>query len=219
MPEMNQNSIEKTVKTWQIVAAVIAATVLWFFLFSPSVKILDFWVMLPLAAGLLSVWAVICGGLPVTWEQFQLKAVGIGAIAALMLYVIFFVGNFSANLLFGFASDQVNSIYAMKSSDSSMLWIALMLLFVSSPGEEIFWRGFLQKWAIGKWGSVAGWLVTALLYAAVHIVSGNFILVMAALGAGLFWGLMAAWLKDNLLPVIISHSLWTFGIFVLWPIR
>jgi len=175
--------------------------------------------MLPLAAGLLSVWAVICGGLPVTWEQFQLKAVGIGAIAALMLYVIFFVGNFSANLLFGFASDQVNGIYAMKSSDSSMLWIALMLLFVSSPGEEIFWRGFLQKWATSKWGSVVGWLVTALLYAAVHIVSGNFILVMAALVAGLFWGLMAAWLKDNLLPVIISHSLWTFGIFVLWPIR
>ena len=94
-----------------------------------------------------------------------------------------------------------------------------MLLFVSSPGEEIFWRGFLQKWAIGKWGSVVGWLVTALLYAAVHIVSGNFILVMAALVAGLFWGLMAAWLKDNLLPVIISHSLWTFAIFVLWPIR
>ena len=172
---------------------------------------------LPLAAGTLAAWAIYCGGVPFEMKQFRLKAVGIGAMAAVMLYVIFVLGNFFAGLLFDFAPDQVGSVYAMKNMSHPVL-ISLMLLFVSSPCEEIFWRGFLQKWAMNQWGNVPGWLIASACYAAVHIVSGNFILVMAAWIAGLFWGLMYLWLKENLAPVIISHSLWTFGIFILVPV-
>jgi len=207
----------KIVKHWQIITALLAAAVFWFFLFSPTVSGVNFWTALPIAAGLLAAWGIYCGGVPFERGQFRLEAVGIGAVAAIMLYVIFVLGYFFSSLLFDFVPGQVGSIYEMKESNSTIL-IALMLLFVSSPAEEIFWRGFLQKWMMNQWGKIAGWLIAALCYAAVHIVSGNFILVMAALVAGLFWGLAYLHLKGNLVPVMISHSLWTFGIFVLFPV-
>ena len=207
----------KKVRHWQIAAALVAAVVFWFFLFSPKVSGVNFWTALPVAAVTLAAWGIHCGGAPLNMGQFRLSAVGIGVVAAVMLYVIFVVGYFFAQLLFDFAPSQVGSIYATKESNHPML-IALILLFVSSPAEEIFWRGFLQKWAMNQWGKTTGWLVTALCYAAVHIVSGNFILVMAALVAGLFWGLMYLLLKNNLVPVILSHSFWTLGIFVLVPV-
>ena len=204
-------------KPWQIITALIAAAVFWFFLFAPVVEGLNFWTSLPVAAGLLAAWGIWCGGVPIRKEQFHWSALLIGTVAALTLYAIFFCGNFFAKLLFDFAPRQVGGIYAMKESNSTLL-IAVMLLFVSSPAEEIFWRGFLQKWMMNRWGQITGWLIASLCYAAVHIVSGNFILVMAALIAGLFWGFLYLLLKGNLVPVIISHSLWTFGIFVLMPI-
>ena len=206
----------KKIEYWQIIAAVAAAAVFWFFLFSPIVPGLNFWIALPIAAGSLAAWAIYCGGLPFDLKQFRLKAVVIGAVSAVMLYVIFAIGFFCAKLMFGFASGEVGSIYSMKEMSNPWL-ISLMLLFVSSPAEEIFWRGFLQKWAMNRWGGVPGWLIASACYAAVHIVSGNFILVMAALVAGLFWGGMYLWLKGNLVPVIFSHAFWTFGIFVLFP--
>jgi len=204
-------------KPWQVSTALIAASVFWFFLFSPTVSGINFWTALPVAAVTLAAWGVYCGGIPLEWKQFRLNTIAIGALAAVMLYVIFVLGNFFAGLLFDFAPDQVGSVYAMKKMSNPVL-ISLMLLFVSSPAEEIFWRGFLQQWMMNRWGQLAGWLIASACYAAVHIVSGNFILVMAALIAGLFWGLMSLWLKGNLVPVIISHSLWTFGIFILAPV-
>ena len=214
----------KKVEPWQVIAAVIAAVIFWFFLFAknsdggPLVPGLNFWIFLPFAAGSLAAWAIYCGGLPFDLKQFRLKAIGIGAVSAVMLWVIFYLGNFFSGLLFDFAPGQVGNVYDMRKMSNPVL-ISLMLLFVSSPGEEIFWRGFLQKWAMNQWGGIPGWLATAACYAAVHIVSGNFILVMAALVAGLFWGLMYLWLKGNLVPVIISHSLWTFGIFIVFPVE
>ena len=203
-------------RSWQIITALLAATVFWYFLFSPKVSGVNFWIILPLAAGILATWGIFCGGVPFELKQFRLKAVGIGAMAAVMLYVIFVAGYFFSKLLFDFAPEQVGSIYAMKKSGHPVL-IALMLLFVSSPAEEIFWRGFLQKWMMNQWGQTTGWLIAALWYAGVHIVSHNFILIMAALVAGLFWGLVYLRLKGNLVPVILSHSFWTFGIFVVFP--
>ena len=206
----------KKAKPWQVAVALVAATVFWFFLFSPTVKGVNFWTVMPVFAGILAAWGIYCGGVPIQRNPLWFQSVVIGAVSAGMLYTVFFIGNFTAKLLFDFAPGQVGAVYAMKGSNSPLL-MALMLLFVSSPAEEIFWRGFLQQWMMSRWGQITGWLIASLCYAAVHIVSGNFILVMAALIAGLFWGLMYLCLKGNLVPIILSHSFWTFGIFIVFP--
>ena len=43
-------------------------------------------------------------------------------------------------------------------------------------------------------------------------------LVMAALVAGLFWSALYSW-RGNLTACIVSHALWTVGVFLLFPIR
>ena len=93
----------------------------------------------------------------------------------------------------------------------------LLLLFIIGPGEEIYWRGFIQNTLSKKMGETKGYIISVLLYAGVHIITGNIMLVIAALVCGIYWG----WLykkEKSLLPVIISHAIWDLTIFVIFPL-
>ena len=96
--------------------------------------------------------------------------------------------------------------------------IFLLLFFITGPGEEVFWRGFLQARLMERWGNLAGFGAATGMYAAVHIFSGNLVLMAAALIAGAFWGALYLWRRDLLLQ-ITSHSLWSAVIFAIFPIR
>ena len=99
------------------------------------------------------------------------------------------------------------------------MWaIALLLFFVTGPSEELYWRGYLQKNLMMRFGQWQGWLLATAIYAAVHIWSFNFMLIGAAAVAGAFWGAMY-WRLKNLAPVIISHSVWSAVIFAVFPMH
>ena len=57
------------------------------------------------------------------------------------------------------------------------------------PGEEIFWRGYLQRRWQERFGAGRGFLFAAALYAAVHAGSGNVMLVLAAAVCGAVLGI------------------------------
>ena len=101
---------------------------------------------------------------------------------------------------------------------TNKVFIFLLLFFVTGPGEEIFWRGFLQNRLMKRWGNSSGFLVATALYGGVHIFSGNLILILAAFVAGAFWGLLYLWKKD-LLAQITSHSFWSAVIFAVAPVQ
>jgi membrane protease YdiL (CAAX protease family) len=89
-------------------------------------------------------------------------------------------------------------------------------MFWIGPAEEIFWRGLVQHELAAKYGAVFGYFVSSLLYAGIHIFALNFMLLMASLICGLFWG--ALFLKyKSVWPGIISHALWDVAIFVVFP--
>ena len=70
-----------------------------------------------------------------------------------------------------------------------------------------------------SWGDSArriGVCATASVYALVHVVSLNPMLILAAAVCGLYWGLLFQ-REQNLIPLIISHSLWDVLIFVFFP--
>jgi hypothetical protein len=94
--------------------------------------------------------------------------------------------------------------------------VALLLFFITGPAEEIFWRGFLQNRLSSYFGGWQGWLMCSALYAGVHVVTWNFMLVGAAAVAGLYWGLLF-WRLGNLATVIISHAVWSVVIFTIFP--
>lgn len=205
------NSLKIT--RYQVVFTLSLATFFWYLTF--GVQVFNFWLSMAIAATILAILAIFFKGLPFSKKNLNSRAVMIGITSAVILYVLFWLGSTISQWIFPFAKGQITSIYNIRTQGQAIT-IALVLLFITSPAEEIFWRGFIQKWAMERYGNLNGWLLGSCLYAGVHLASGNFILVMAALVAGLFWGFMY-WQQRNLIPCIISHCIWTVGIFLLLP--
>lgn len=194
--------------------SLLLAAFFWFVTF--SLQLLNFWLSMCIAVTILTALALKLDGLPFSRKDWNLRAVFSGCAAAAALYTIFWLGNSLSQYLFHFAQPQIASIYEIRTQGEAIV-MSLILLFITSPGEEIFWRGFVQRRLVQRFGERSGWLIASAVYAAVHIASGNFMLTMAALVAGLFWG----WLyqrEQNLVPCIVSHALWTVTIFIILPI-
>jgi membrane protease YdiL (CAAX protease family) len=192
--------------------ALLLATACWAITFGWAGG--NFWVKIGFSVMAVSLYSLF-------WQRpkisFQLRPFLIGFLSAAILYFIFFLGDKLAPLLLPGAKAQVGGIYALGVGTDKAL-IFLLLFFITGPGEEIFWRGFLQDRLMTRWGNTAGFLITTAVYAGVHIFSRNLLLVLAALVAGAFWGLLYLW-KRNLFIQITSHSFWSAVIFAVAPIR
>lgn len=146
-----------------------------------------------------------------------LKKVLLGITSVLVLYLFFFIGNILSRKIFGFAGDGIQSIYDFK-GNAHVSRIFLLMLFVIGPGEELFWRGFLQRNFASKTNNVKGFIIATIIYTVVHVPTGNIMLIIAALVAGIFWGWMYMRFKSLLINVI-SHTLWDIIIFILLPLN
>ena len=208
----------------RLLAAVLVAAAFWFYMFSPWTQGRpNFWLLMSCAAIVLSSLCLAFTPdrkalLKVEKPVLQILA---GVAIAFALWGVFWIGDKLSALLFGFARAEVDAVYAMKTGLPA--WgIALLLLLLIGPAEELFWRGYVQRTlsAIlpGKRAADAALLITVAVYALVHIWSFNFMLVMAAMVAGAVWGLIYR-LRPSLLPaLIISHALWDVLVFVIIPI-
>lgn len=196
----------------------ILAAIFWFLMFSPWTKdLFNFWYTMIVATTTLITYSLIAGKDQLkTVYNFRWKWVLVGLFAATILYVLFLAGDYFSKLLFDFAGKQIDNIYSTK-SQSGQIFIGLALLLLIGPAEEIFWRGFAQHNLSLEYGDLRGYLITAAIYALVHIWSFNFMLIMAALICGLFWGWMYKKYK-SIWPCIISHAVWDLVIFIILPI-
>ena len=177
----------------------------------------NFWIKLVISVCVLCAAAFTHTPFPWRKADATLREALIGIAATAVLYGIFWLGDFCAAQLFDFAPRQVESIYAIR--ELGNLWVIGAVLLLTSTGEELFWRGYILRGATARWGNGWGPVIGAGLYGAVHIPSGNFMLVMAALTAGIFWCALYRWRNGNLTACIISHTLWTITVFLLFPIR
>jgi membrane protease YdiL (CAAX protease family) len=201
----------------RLVIPVAVAALLWFVMFSPRTGgLLNFWLAMSGAAVVLCATGAWLGGGLRKQFRFSLRDVAVGCASAAVLWCIFLAGDFFSSLLFDFARPQVHDIYRMKEGESPLLIGALLLLLIG-PAEEIFWRGYVQRTLSARYGEWTALAVTALTYALVHVWSFNFMLIMAALVCGIFWGLLYRYNK-NLLTLTLSHALWDVAVFILFPI-
>lgn len=193
------------------------AAVLWFLMFSPwTGDYFNFWFFMSFSALVLSFLSLIYGrGLDRTFSiNARDFALGIGSAA--LLWGVFYLGDICSTLIFPFADGQITSIYDMKSGQNPALLVGL-LLFIIGPAEEIFWRGYVQNVLMAGRPPLVALALSSILYALVHIWSFNFILVMAALVCGVFWGLLYK-VNNNMFTLVVSHGVWDVAVFILFPI-
>jgi uncharacterized protein len=148
-------------------------------------------------------------------QDRPLRKAALGILSALALYVVFWLGNQATRYLFARAGGDISGVYAFK-EQASVLRIALLMTFIIGPGEELFWRGFLQRRFEAAAGGLPGWLLATAVYTVVHVASGNPILVLAAAVCGLFWGWLYLRYRSMLLNAV-SHTVWDLTVFLLFP--
>ncbi|MCW5737241.1 MAG: CPBP family intramembrane metalloprotease [Enhydrobacter sp.] len=84
------------------------------------------------------------------------------------------------------------------------LVLSLLLLAVLAPlVEELVFRGLIYGWVAGRWGGMAGLIVSSLAFAAAHFEPAHVVLVLPL---GLLFGWMR-WRTDSLLPSLVAHIL------------
>lgn len=194
---------------------VLLAFGLWFFTFYLTWGV--FWIKISLSAALLAGVSLLLQPDRIKQLRFTPRSVWIGLLSAGVLYFIFWTGKRISSILFPFADQQIGGIYGI--GEGTPMWIiGLLLFFVTAPGEEIYWRGYLQEELMTRHGRSKGWLFAAAVYAIVHVWSLNFMLIGAAAVAGLFWGAMYRRFRE-LEPVIVSHAVWSCVIFAVFPMQ
>jgi len=142
------------------------------------------------------------------------RKVALSVLTAAFLYGVFYLGNGLARRFLPFAGDGIGAVYGLKAGVPP-LRVGLLLAFLIGPGEELFWRGWLQRSWQERFGSTALPLA-ATLYAAIHIASGNPMLVLAAAVCGVYWGFLY-FRFNSVLLVAVSHTLWDVAVFLVFP--
>ena len=198
--------------------AILLAAVLWTVMFSPwTTPYVNFWWMMSASALVLSALATCFNRKWWTTMAWSPANVLWGVLIAVGLWGVFWLGDKVSAWLFDFARLQVDTIYNMKEGESPWL-LTLLMLFLIGPAEEIFWRRYVQQQLSERWGANAGFAVATAIYALVHAGSCNFMLVMAALTAGVVWGGLYR-LFPRLFPaILVSHALWDAAVFIWFPI-
>lgn len=144
-----------------------------------------------------------------------LRKIGIGVVSAMALYALFAAARMAALGLFPFAPEGIERVYALRSG-VPLFRVVILIALIIGPGEELFWRCFFQENAGAGTSRPAGFILTSLLYAAVHLASGNIMLILAAAVCGVFWGGLYLRYRSPLVNVI-SHTVWDLVVFVILP--
>jgi len=206
---------EKTVKPAISIIMYIYALIMWYIMF--VLKPHNFWLTMSVTTGIMIIVAAIVGYPLFLRDELKFRNLSIGIISAFILYFIFWAGNEHIHLVMPDRIEQVQNIYSTKNELSSFK-IGMLLFFPIGVGEELFWRGYLQKYFEKYIGRLTAFFIVLLAYTSVHFSSGNMILILASLVCGTFWGLMYFYTK-SIIPGTISHMIWDPLIFVILPIQ
>lgn len=143
---------------------------------------------------------------------------GITILTAILLESIF--GSEIIRDVSGATSDV--DILISSSDILSLVLLSLVMILIIGTSEEILFRGFMQKGltrSLGKWGGI---LITAFIFAMIHVLGvilyvleSPLVLFISFLlsffpyfAISLLLGLIYYWRKENLIAVIITHGVY-----------
>ena len=194
--------------TIKLAVGALVAAAAWAAMFLGSRQ--SFWTRAALAGAVIAGYAVAVDPTGIGrlfahgdwWPQ-----VLIGLAGAAVLYGVFWAGEQVLVLVLPALANEVGDLYRVR-SETRAGYMPLVLA-IAAPGEEIFYRGFLQHR-----GGVA---VALVVYGAVHLPERKWILVIAALVGGAAWGALLSYTGGLIAPVV-SHLAWDLAIIVWAPV-
>ncbi|WP_051317316.1 CPBP family intramembrane glutamic endopeptidase [Ectobacillus panaciterrae] len=138
-----------------------------------------------------------------------------GLVSGTLLYLIFALGKW---LIVALQLPLLQSLTELYQIVSPRVWWHYLVLFaIIIPGEELFWRGYIQRRLTRVIAPSLGILLSTLLYAAAHLSSGSLLLVIAALVGGVFWGGIYH-RTGSIEMAILSHLMFDLLLLVLLPL-
>ncbi|WP_100330734.1 CPBP family intramembrane glutamic endopeptidase [Bacillus xiapuensis] len=198
-------------KDWRLIASVLFAHILLYVTFSDR----DIFWYIYTAANLFFISFAIMNE-KIDDKQKTRSYLKYGLLSGLLLYALFWVGHLLLPYLPFSLDSQVSALYKRYSPQFSWHYIVLILVFI--PGEELFWRGFIQKRLSVYFNDLTAILVSSMLFASIFIYSDKLIWMLAAFVASLFWGALYVW-KRSIPMLIISHLVFTLLLLIFLPLR
>jgi hypothetical protein len=186
---------ERTLPTGPVLAVVALGAAL---LTAAFLRAGERWTDMTVALGSISVLALAFRGVRRQLVPTRLGvALGLASGVAFYLLARLVVGAFPA------LRPEVAELMTWR-GEHGLAFLLATLTLALVPGEELLWRGLLQRLAAERLGPAAGILLGALGYALCHLATGNALLPAAALGLGLAWGWLAHVTRGLAAP-IASH--------------
>lgn len=192
--------------------SLVLAAVLWALVF--LVRPFNFWAMMSFATLILLVASVAINRNGISFDLSPSRIL-LGLISALLLYGLFFAG-FQVTKIIPILSEGVSKVYELRASAPPLI-IGLLLIFPIASGEEVYWRGLIQRRFTQKWGFTAGFILATAAYALVHLPTMNPPLLLTAFIGGLVWGYLYKF-TGSLIPGTLSHVVFDLLIFVIAPL-
>jgi membrane protease YdiL (CAAX protease family) len=176
----------------------------------------EFWIAMASGVLVLAMLAAVVRGPAIYAERSDGLDVVIGVVSFAGLYAAFWLGDKLVRFIRPASGGEISAIYELR-SQMPLALIAVLLVFVIGPSEELYWRGLVNWGLASRFGDGAGVVVGTVLYGSVHLVTQNASIILAAVVAGFVWSVMYA-VRRRLFPVMVSHVLFDLFLFVLAPV-
>ena len=196
---------------WALPAALVAMAVVYPAAF--SLQVVPFWSAM-VAFSAFSWWAA--------WHPYlrsrlrpTRRLVVMGLLSGLALYVVFLAGALVVRQTPLWP--QVQSVVDLTRTTAPGMVAALVIVFGTSPSEEVLWRGAVFARLTRRYG--AGWrpvVLSAAAYALFVGLSGSLALSLAALVCGAVWARQRQ-VTGSLVPSLVSHALWSLLMYLSIP--
>jgi uncharacterized protein len=138
-----------------------------------------------------------------------------GVVSGLGLYLLFCAGALVVQQTP--LAPRIQEVVELTRASAPAGLAALVIVFATSPSEEVLWRGAVFARLTRRYGP--GWqpvVATTVLYALFVGLSGTLVLPLAALICGTVWARQRQ-VTGSLVPGMVSHALWSLLMFLWIP--
>lgn len=144
-----------------------------------------------------------------TWQSFLY-----GLLAAVAMYVILLGGYHLVRVLSASAANSIDGFLSSYTPES--VWHLLLLMFIVVPGEELFWRGFVQQQLKQYMPAYAAIGVSAVLFGLTFWLADFWPGIFAGIAVGIILGYLYE-KKKSMPMLIIAHLLLLVLVFIIFP--